>query len=160
MNARVAAPSSLRIVHSGDAPPATALRRGDALRRARTQVAAENHASAGLSLDDARWAFAASVAQSLQGGRAGILPPATRQRLLGMGERLGLRPFDASLVIAIVQDGARSGEGALGPPVEGRLRMVRPARRAEGSRPWVRVAASGALAMVMLAAMIRWITTV
>ncbi len=59
-----------------------------------------------------RQAFAGEVEATLQGGRAAILTPESRDSLLRTAQRLGLRTFDAHLVIATVQDAARRGERA------------------------------------------------
>lgn len=136
---------ALRLVNAQGVPVATTLRAShaeeseqtpdgrlaaslSAERRAR-HVAAENQEAAGLSALDPRWIFAVQVSKSLDGGRAAILSPERRQRLLGDAARLGLRLFDANLVIAVVQDGARTGEGALSHGAESRLRLVRPVHR-------------------------------
>ncbi len=61
---------------------------------------------------DPRWILAAEIEKELDGS---ALPPANRRRLLQLAHRLQLRPFDANLVIAVVQDAARCGtlgEGA------------------------------------------------
>lgn len=92
---------------------------------ARRRIARENTEAAGLDLEDARLVFALRVSERLEGGRAAILTPESRQRLLGLSSRMGLEPFDASLVIAIVQDAARRGEGTEDPMTTGRLRLVR-----------------------------------
>lgn len=63
---------------------------------------------------DPRWAFAARVATHLEGGHAAILRPERRERLLRLAAHLRLRPFDAALIIAMVQDTARRGEAAPG----------------------------------------------
>lgn len=62
-----------------------------------------------LAPTDARWVLASRVQESLEGGRAGVLGPESRSRLIDLGRRLGLRPFDINLIIAIVQDHARCG---------------------------------------------------
>jgi hypothetical protein len=59
---------------------------------------------------DPRWAFAVLIASRLEGGRAAVLRPEARERLVVAGKRLGIRPFDAALTIAMVQDAARRGE--------------------------------------------------
>lgn len=99
-----------------------------AARRAKL-VAAENSSAMGLSALDPRWIFAVQVAKSLDGGRAAILIPERRRALVADAARLGLRAFDANLLIAIVQDGVRTGEGGLGHESESRLKLVRPASR-------------------------------
>lgn len=85
-----------------------------------------------LSPDDPRWVLAARAAVSLDGGRAAILTADKRRRLMTLARRMGLRPFDAALVIAIVQDAARSGghvpsSTGLAPDFASRLALIRPA---------------------------------
>ncbi len=102
----------LRLVRDGVAS-AHPLVAGDTLppTPARVQaVAAENALASGITGGDARLIFASKVAGALEGGRAAILPPERRRALVAAGVEMGLRPFDANLVIAIVQDGTRSGE--------------------------------------------------
>lgn len=91
----------------------------------RSQVRRENHAASlrfDLDPNDPRWVLATEARIALQGA---TLTADRRQRLLGLAHQLGMRPFDANLVIAIVQDEARSGSAA--PPLAGRLRII-PAR--------------------------------
>gem|GEM_PF-6657509 len=64
----------------------------------------------GLSAADARVIFATQVQDCLEGGRAAILRPQRREELLALSHRMGFRPFDANLIIALVQDAARRGE--------------------------------------------------
>jgi hypothetical protein len=119
--------TTLRLVNTGAgdgvAPPPQ--RRADGAPRLR--IAAENHAASGLGATDARWVLAVQVMRSLEGGKAAMLRPEKRRGLLVAAQTLGLRSFDANLVIAIVQDGVRSGEGGLSRNVEDRLALVRPA---------------------------------
>lgn len=74
------------------------------------EVERENHSAAGLDPAAMREAFGAGVAAALDGGSAAILTPERRRRLVDIAERLGIRPFDANLVIAVVQDRVRRGE--------------------------------------------------
>jgi hypothetical protein len=62
-----------------------------------------------------------------------------------------LRPFDVSLVIAIVQDAARRGEGVAAAPVQGRLGLVGEAAPASNLWPLI---AGVLLGLVMLGAMV------
>jgi hypothetical protein len=83
-----------------------------------------------LRHDDPRWVLAAHAQLSLEGGRAAILSPDRRRRLMSLARRTGLRPFDAALVIAIVQDAARSGQDLVrsaggAPDVASRLALIR-----------------------------------
>jgi len=55
---------------------------------------------------DPRWVLALRTAEALDGA---VLPPERRDRLVRLGKLLGMTPFDANLVIAIVQDQARRG---------------------------------------------------
>ena len=55
-------------------------------------------------------AFAALVSTHIEGGRAGIVRPEARRGLMRAALAAGLRPFDATLIIAMVQDRARRGE--------------------------------------------------
>lgn len=68
--------------------------------------------SPAIAADDPRWLLARRVFEQLEGGNAAILPPESRSRLNELGKRFGLRLFDVSLVIAIVQDHAREPGGA------------------------------------------------
>ncbi len=79
------------------------------------------------SATDPRWVLAVRAAEALQGA---VLVPERRQQLLKLGRRLGLTPFDANLVLAIVQDQARRGHLPASCPAAGieQLAMVPPAR--------------------------------
>ena len=96
--------------------------------QARAKVEAENRAAAyasdGLSDLDARRVLSLRAAESLEGGRAALLRPERRRRLVELATRLGLRPFDANLVIAIVQDGARRGLSPDAPSTTATLALV------------------------------------
>lgn len=111
-------PPVLRLVNTG------VVRTHHASRRRAIRA---NRASAGLDPADARWVFAVRVSQTLEGGRAAILRPDRRRALLSQARAMGLRDFDAGLLIAIVQDGARVGDGALSEGVEQRVTLVRAA---------------------------------
>ena len=113
-------------------------------------IALENRL-ASLASDDVRIAFAATVAAKIEGGRAGVLRPEARQALVAKGIKLGLRTFDVSLVIAIVQDATRRGEGVAAGPVQGRLGMV--GHAAPGRNLWP-LAAGVVLGLAMLAGLV------
>jgi hypothetical protein len=122
-------------------------------------VGAENRAAAGISTFDARWVMAARVSDSLEGGRAAILPPEARSRLVSSAGRMGLRPFDANMVIAIVQDAARRGESPLDADGADRLTLVgKPERPVRGGFPALLLFA-GALAIGWAIAIVRWLLT-
>lgn len=59
---------------------------------------------------DARFRFASQVARHLEGGKAAILRPERRDLLVAGAVREGILPFDANLVIALVQDATRRGD--------------------------------------------------
>ena len=78
-------------------------------QRARQAVAAENRAAAAnpdLDPTDPRWVLAVRAYSQLQGT---ALTFDRRQRLMRTADGLGVRPFDANMIIAIVQDHARRG---------------------------------------------------
>ena len=84
-----------------------------------------------LTATDPRWVFALRVSELLQGD---ILRPADRQNLLRLGGVLGLNTFDANLVIAIVQDRARRGQGPQAATAT--LALVPKPREAEPKSRW------------------------
>ena len=59
-----------------------------------------------LSAADPRWVLALRAGEAMQGP---MLTMDRRQRLIRTGRMLGLTPFEANLVLAIVQDQARRG---------------------------------------------------
>lgn len=156
----------LRLVRADDAGDARVLPAHNTAERGgeRTRVAAENRAAAELSPLDARWVFAVSVAREIElsgAPGAGVLSPERRKNLSRLATRLGLRAFDANLVIAIVQDGCRSGEGALSSRVSDRLTLVRgredgPAMSGRELGAWL--LASACMAITIGLAMARWIS--
>jgi hypothetical protein len=100
--------------HPGTADPAAPTRSTRVPRPAPASPPA--HADRPIAPTDPRWLFAARVAGAVEGGRAGIIRPENRDRLMRIARLLGLRAFDASLVIAMVQDTARRGEAIQGHP--------------------------------------------
>lgn len=149
----IARPHEPRLAAPGPTGVADHARGRSARERA---IARENRSAAGLSATDARWVLAVRTAQSLE--RGGMLMPERRRRLLAEGQRLGLRDFDTSLIIAIVQDGARTGEG-LGQNVADRVGLVRAARGHErsGSEIALLIAMSLAIAGIWLLMLVRWV---
>lgn len=147
----------LRLVGEAEAPSRP--RRIDANEaQARRAVAAENRFAAGISHEDARWALAVRTSAMLDGGKAAVLTPERRRNLVRLATQMGLREFDANLVIAIVQDGARTGEGALGLGVEQRLALVKePAQASRGLPTWAVVALAVVGALALVATVARWI---
>lgn len=57
--------------------------------------------------NDARWRLATETQRALQGA---VLAYEDRRELLALANRLGIRAFDANLILAVVQDRARRGE--------------------------------------------------
>ena len=114
--------------------------------------------AAALPAEDARLILARRTAEQLEGGRLARLSPMRRRGLERLSTRLGLREFDASLVIAIAQDAARNGERVESNAVGGRLQMVRePTSPARGGAWAWRLASATALAAVMLLGLVRWV---
>ncbi|MFZ4575340.1 MAG: hypothetical protein ACOYN0_13140 [Phycisphaerales bacterium] len=129
--------------------------------RVRREVAQENHAAqrAAQSLpdDDLRTVFAVDVARALQGGRAAILTPERRRALVdGAGSR-GMKPFEANLVIAMVQHAAREGEGAAAEPPRRRAPVAaNSSPSASGLSAGVLFGITGLLAAAMFV-VLRWV---
>ncbi|HYE60579.1 MAG TPA: hypothetical protein VD997_01165 [Phycisphaerales bacterium] len=126
-------------------------RGADPVRVAWREVARENHASRVMGPQDARWELALEVEESIEGGRAAIIRPEVRRRLVTRATERGLRPFDANLVIAVVQEGARRGERAS----VGRLAVVGPAR--ERARPVSLMVGAVALGLAAALALVAWV---
>jgi hypothetical protein len=103
------------------------------------------------SPSDPRWIVAMRTAQAMEGS---ILRPEKRELLIMLGKRLGLSPFDANLIIAMVQDQARRGYAPEYCPTaaEPQLRMVPLPRggltRATG-RPSRALLVAGVLAIIL-----------
>lgn len=122
MSGVAASPTVLRLVN---AEPVSVSPRGNIATSQDLKVRRANEESARLDALDARWVLAVRTTMALEGGRAAILRPADRRTLVALATSMGLRTFDAALVIAIAQDAARTGEALSGSPQE-RLSMVRP----------------------------------
>lgn len=79
-----------------------------------------------LDPTDPRWLLAIETQKALQGA---VLAFEDRRRLLSLAQRVGVRAFDANLIVALVQDRARRGE-----PIESAVDAIgvvpRPAARA------------------------------
>jgi len=162
-----AAESEPRVVSRGNtrALPARSLSGG--LSTAPADVPSSRSRGPSIARTDPRWVFAVLVASRLEGGRAAVLRPEQRERLLRAGRGLGLRPFDAALAIALVQDAARRGEapgqtGAGGPGLAERLGTIpEPARRKPGAgADMLSIAASALfLATALVGLAIMWVQT-
>lgn len=83
------------------------LRAGEAT--AARQIALENRAAGAnpdLSPTDPRWVFAVRTQNQLEGA---VLSPDRRIKLMHLAQQLGIRTFDANMIVALVQDRARRG---------------------------------------------------
>jgi len=111
------------------------------------QVIRENRAASlrqDLDPTDPRWVLATRTRGELQGA---ALTADRRKRLLGLAHQLHMRPFDANLVIAIVQDEARLASAGADSTWElaERLRII-PQRDGQPARPAMAEPASPAAA--------------
>lgn len=123
----------------------------DALAVARENVRAARNPE--LKVADPRWVLATRAYAQLQGS---TLTAERRQRVMRTAQQLGVRPFDASLIIAIVQDRARQGRGPADAAAS--IGMVAPPSPRSRSAIWLRWLAAIALAVVANAFLIWWIT--
>ncbi len=96
----------------GNGSPEGSVRESSAAAlNARRHVATENHLAGGLPvLEGVSQAFVKDVVKSLEGGRAAILRPHRRNALIAGAVDKGLRPFQAQLLVAGVQEAVRAGE--------------------------------------------------
>lgn len=141
-----------------DAPtqPAEAALEKPSRASAVQQAAIRRHAAAGTSPAEA---FALAARAALQGGRAAILTPERRQSLNRLAQDMGVRPFDATLIIAAVQDRARAGlpaplaaELPLGPAdAEPAKKKAKPKRKPLDPTAYLFMA-SGGLALALVGA--------
>lgn len=126
-------------------------------RPARQSVIRENRLSAGniqLEPTDPRWVLAVKTHTHLQGS---TLTPERRQRLLSIASKIGLRPFEANLIMAVVQDHARRGEhldAAL--PA---LVMIESPKASNPSAGWWRWIAALCCAILANVFLIWWLTS-
>jgi hypothetical protein len=141
--------------------PALAIRRdgprAERLADPARDVRAENVAAAHASLEphSAIWMLACETQRQLEGA---VLPLERRERLVQFAKEIGIRPFDANVVIAMAQDRARRGacmEG-LDRLFVGAVAASRPdaARAWPASLPYLAASAAGVIAG---AAAIAWI---
>jgi hypothetical protein len=145
---------ALRLVNEGAFPDASSSR---AHHAPHLRTVLENKIASQISAIDPRWVFAVQVAKNLDGGRAASLAPDRRKRLVAAGVGMGLRTFDANLIIAVVQDGVRTGEGGLSREVESRLAFIKGANRSdERGRTIATVLLIAAIAVGVFCILARW----
>ncbi len=132
--------------------------------RARRAIENENYRAARLAYEqdhDVRRILAIEASQALEGGRAAILAPQLRRDLVEHGAKLGLRPFEANLIIAVVQDGARRGEPVQAADVQRSLEVIPgPVKSDTWNDPWTWARlwiAAAALGGLMLLILIDWL---
>lgn len=108
---------------------------------------------------DPRWVLAMQTQARLQGT---MLTPERRDELMESGKKLGLRPFESNLVIAVVQDQARQEiPFRLADPTIGIIGVKRTPRKSitrrerESAARWLVAAIGGAIALA--AVIIRWL---
>lgn len=132
-------------------------------------MAAENRRAAEMAAgatpsnrEDALRILALRTAECLDGGRAAILRPERRRRLLRVAHMLGVKQFDANLVIAIVQDNARRGAASTS-ATDPRLAVMTPPTGQRIAPPsalhWIvpQIVGAVALAALLFLALVRWI---
>lgn len=109
---------------------------------------------------DARWVLATLAARAVDNGASCSIPAEARQQLMQTGQRMGLRPFDVQLIIAIVQDQVRRGTDPLGKLTEDRLCFIPPAASASSRTMTMAVAISAvaAVALASFAMLAYWFT--
>lgn len=152
---RAVSPSRLRLVGGDEDSSTTGSKQRHTARQA---VARENLAAAGnLTLDptDPRWVFAVRAAGQLDGT---LLTPERREKLMRVARLLGIRVFDANVIIAIVQDHARQGR----PLADAAPTVAMMSQPAEGAAEqdrfiWLRWAVAVAVATVANALLIWWL---
>lgn len=100
-------------------------------------------------------AFATSIARALEGA---ILAPERREALIQEARSLGLREFDANLVIAVVQDRARRGESTddITGPISVLARSERSSLRSNARAVFAGAAIGLAVGFAIL--LVRWLT--
>lgn len=153
-------PSESGATHDAPGPLIAAPPAPERVRAAAREVARENAYAASLSASEAREILTLRVTELLQGGRAAILTPERRARAIRIARMLGVRDFDAHLVIAVVQDRARRGEIAISgaassgssPKADRELLLT-----SRGTIMALQVAAAALLACAMLLGVMNWI---
>ena len=141
--------------HAASQPPLRLVSPIDsAADSAQQSVAGANRAAAQnptLDPTDPRWVLAVRTQALLEGS---TLTPERRERVLRTAQQLGVRLFDANVIIAIVQDQARRG-GSLGDAASSLALLERPNRsQSSGLRMWIAALGAAAVGSTLL---IRWL---
>ena len=97
--------------------------------------------------------MAIRVCEEMEGA---VMPPAKREKLIRLGKLLGLTPFDANLIIAIMQDRARRGHQSTECLAAGQeqLAMITLPEDRKSTRARRLLATAGALAALLALEMI------
>jgi len=128
-----------------------------AMQNAKLAVMKENRLAAhvsGLDPGDPRLLLAAQTHSRLQGA---MLTPERRAQLLKAGRELGMRPFESSLVIAVMQDRARAEPAVDDAVLPANFPTTVPAD--PESVVWPRWFAAIAAALVVAGLLLRWLTS-
>jgi hypothetical protein len=134
------------------------VRQRDAARQVERENRQASRVTEELTEHDARVLFATRVASSLEGGSAAVLRPEPRARLRQMATRMGIRDFDASLIVAIVQDAARRGEDHDSQRTRSMIGLLgRPGASSRRDLAWS-IVVSLLLAIVIMMMLMRWAT--
>ncbi|MHC4810535.1 MAG: hypothetical protein ACYTEV_09230 [Planctomycetota bacterium] len=133
-------------------------RRPEEEHRAAFAVTRENRQAAlrrDLDPTDPRWVLAVRVASQMEGS---LLTPERRARVMRTAHQLGIRPFDAGIVIAMVQDRLRRGGnlGELAPQLQ--MLAVPITRRSATPIPiWARFLLAITIATAAVLLLVRWL---
>ncbi|RPG14798.1 MAG: hypothetical protein CBB69_010915 [Phycisphaera sp. TMED9] len=147
------------------APEDARVRATRQLAETRRRIALENRLASGSSHFDAsaleeiaspHLVLAGRIAASLDGA---VLPPERRQDLLRFSKSIGVREFDASLVIAVIQDRARRGEPM--DDIVGPLEIISARGRSSGlgNLGFVTLGAGLGIAIGLATLLVQWLTT-
>ncbi len=144
-------PRYLRLVGTRDEQATTS-------GRADLEVARENRRAAmqpGLDPTDPRWVLATRAYAQLQGS---TLTPERRTRVMRTAQHLGIRPFEANLIIAVMQDQARRHQ----PPgaAQSTLQMISVKAETRPRGAWGRWLAAMLSALALASLLIHWLTSV
>jgi hypothetical protein len=128
------------------------MRAGQAL--AARLIDAENRAAVNPDINpaDPRWVLAARAHSQLDGA---ALAPDKRDKLMKLAQQLGIRPFDAAVIVALVQDRARRGRSLH--DITTTLQMIPLREVSTGSHVLWRWGAAIICALVGAALLIQWV---